>query len=195
MRSAGRSASPTVPQAAEPTQLGAWRGALISGRLTALRQPVRGPGDSNSMSPPSSTGGQGAVGAVTCGSFGRSGPLMPAVVHRSPAGCGPSTDQEGPTTSGMDALDACVLRDEERTAVRTAPLGPSSGFSRSRRPGGPADPTPRGQAPMGCAVRPHVGSGPDPARHGPPLPGPRPSWRRRPGPAGWPLPGRRLGWR
>jgi hypothetical protein len=35
MRSAGRSASPTVPQAAEPPQLGAWRGARIPGRLTA----------------------------------------------------------------------------------------------------------------------------------------------------------------
>jgi hypothetical protein len=37
MRSAGRSASPTVPQAAEPTQPGARRGARISGRLLPRR--------------------------------------------------------------------------------------------------------------------------------------------------------------
>jgi hypothetical protein len=41
MRLAGPRPSPTVPQAAEPPQLGTWHGARLSGRLTASA-PTRG---------------------------------------------------------------------------------------------------------------------------------------------------------
>jgi hypothetical protein len=54
---------------------------------------------------------------------------MPAVVRCSPAGCGPSTDQQGSTTSGVDAAGAGVLRDGTGRNCRTTPLGRPAGLA------------------------------------------------------------------